>query len=359
MKEVKTNMPKISIIVPVYKTEKYIHRCIDSILNQKFQDFELILVDDGSPDKCPAICDEYSVMDNRIKVIHKQNVGVSAARNTGLDIAEGEYITFVDSDDWIEQEMYQSMMNTAMQYDCDVVMCDCVKDFSCHSEIYSHEIRAGYYNYEQLKKEYYPHLLMMENVEYPPTISNWLCVFRRKLLDINLGNPMQLYRNEKLRYVEGIRFSEDLLFGAQMMYNARSFYYMKGETYYHYCMNQTSATHTFVADKWNDYLRLYEETAQFFLKKMEYDFRKQTDLMLLFFVYNAIGDIQSTDVIQLDEKKYHVNEILNNCYVRNMFKRVRVWCVPISWKLKIITAMYKCRIGLNWLLKKGSEKWNH
>ena len=91
--------PKISCIVPVYNVEKYLRRCVDSILNQTFTDFELILVDDGSPDNSPAICYEYAVKDSRIKVIHKVNGGVSSARNVGLDVAKGEWICFVDSDD--------------------------------------------------------------------------------------------------------------------------------------------------------------------------------------------------------------------------------------------------------------------
>ena len=100
-------MPKISIIVPVYNVEKYLGKCIESILNQTFRDFELILVDDGSTDSSGKICDEYSLKDSRIKVIHKENGGLSSARNTGLDIAKGEYIGFVDSDDWIEMDMYE------------------------------------------------------------------------------------------------------------------------------------------------------------------------------------------------------------------------------------------------------------
>ena len=95
------NMKKVSIIVPIYNTEEYLPRCIDSILNQRYSNIELILVDDGSTDKSPKICDDYANKDKRIKVIHKTNGGVSSARNSGLDIASGEYITFVDSDDYI------------------------------------------------------------------------------------------------------------------------------------------------------------------------------------------------------------------------------------------------------------------
>ena len=95
------NKPRLSVIVPVYKVEKYIHNCVDSILNQTFSDFEVILVDDGSPDRCGEICDSYVSLDKRIKVIHQSNGGLSAARNKGIEIAQGEIIGFVDSDDEI------------------------------------------------------------------------------------------------------------------------------------------------------------------------------------------------------------------------------------------------------------------
>lgn len=103
--------PLISIIVPVYKVEQYLRECIDSIINQTYKNLEIILVDDGSPDNCGIICDEYSAKDPRIKVIHKENGGLSDARNCALNIASGEYFSFVDSDDWISTEMIQDMFN--------------------------------------------------------------------------------------------------------------------------------------------------------------------------------------------------------------------------------------------------------
>lgn len=101
--------PLISVIVPVYKVETYLHQCVDSILNQTYRNLEVILVDDGSPDGCPAICDEYAAMDHRVQVIHKENGGLSDARNAGLGAVTGEYVTFVDSDDWIEQNHISSL----------------------------------------------------------------------------------------------------------------------------------------------------------------------------------------------------------------------------------------------------------
>ena len=110
----KLEQPLISIIVPVYKVEKYLKRCVDSILTQTYQNMEVILVDDGSPDNCGAICDRYKETDNRVVVIHKKNGGLSDARNAGLDIATGEYIMFIDSDDFVEIDMMESMMVTHM-----------------------------------------------------------------------------------------------------------------------------------------------------------------------------------------------------------------------------------------------------
>ena len=102
-------MPKVSVIVPIYKVEKYLRQCIDSIINQSLKDIEIILVDDGSPDNCPKICDEYKKIDSRIKVIHKKNGGLSSARNAGMKIATGEYIGFVDSDDYVSKEFLEEL----------------------------------------------------------------------------------------------------------------------------------------------------------------------------------------------------------------------------------------------------------
>lgn len=114
-------MPNLSIIVPVYNVEKYLERCIKSILNQDYRDYELILVDDGSLDNSGPICDKYSKLDSRIITIHKKNGGLSSARNIGIRISKGEYIAFVDSDDWITKDMYSYMINLSKKYNADIV----------------------------------------------------------------------------------------------------------------------------------------------------------------------------------------------------------------------------------------------
>lgn len=116
-------MPKVSIIVPVYKVEKYLDECVESLINQTYSDFEIILVDDGSPDRCGLICDEWAVKDSRIVCVHKENGGISSARNAGLEHAAGEYIVFVDSDDYVDSKYLEILVSAMEESKADVVMC--------------------------------------------------------------------------------------------------------------------------------------------------------------------------------------------------------------------------------------------
>lgn len=114
---------KISVIVPIYKVEKYLRRCIDSIINQTFKNIEIILVNDGSPDNCPKICEEYKNKDNRIVIVNQENQGLSAARNSGIRIARGKYLVFIDSDDYIEEDMIEYLYEGIVKYDVDISCC--------------------------------------------------------------------------------------------------------------------------------------------------------------------------------------------------------------------------------------------
>ena len=123
----------ISVIVPIYKVEKYLNKCVDSLINQTYRNLEIILVDDGSPDNCPIICDDYANKDDRVKVIHKSNGGLSDARNAGMKVATGKYISFIDSDDYISLDFMETMLNTMILKEADIVECDIVK-FYDHSK---------------------------------------------------------------------------------------------------------------------------------------------------------------------------------------------------------------------------------
>lgn len=319
----------LSIVVPVYMAEKYLPKCLDSILNQTYTDVEIVLINDGSSDRSPQICDEYARKDRRVRVIHKQNAGVAVARNTGIEAANGEYVTFVDSDDWIEPTMYAQMMAIAKQYDCDLVMCDCVKEHHDRSEIYTHEIRSGFYDKTALMTEYYPHLLMMENVEYPATISNWLCLFKKE---------------KSPRYIEGIRYSEDLLFGAQLAYNADSFFYMKGKALYHYCMHDESVSHSFDLNKWSNYKALYNKTQEWVSSIPEYDFSHQLDLMLLFFFYNTTNELRYTNEVDQKKKKELYRQIIDDEVIKELFQKITISRLQIPTKQKILTVLHKYKV---------------
>ena len=117
----------LSVIVPVYKVEPYLHRCIDSIRNQTYKNLQIILVDDGSPDNCGKICDEYAELDARIIVVHQKNGGASAARNKGLRYAVGDYVAFVDSDDWIASTMYETLVRMIERNDLDIARCGIIE----------------------------------------------------------------------------------------------------------------------------------------------------------------------------------------------------------------------------------------
>lgn len=116
--------PKVSIIVPVYGVEKYIRQCLNSLLAQRYTPLEIIVIDDGSPDKCPEICDEYAQKNSNIILLHQANRGVGYSRNRGISIASGDYICFVDPDDWIEPNMISAMANAAIEQNADIVICD-------------------------------------------------------------------------------------------------------------------------------------------------------------------------------------------------------------------------------------------
>ena len=163
---------KISVIVPVYKVEPYLRKCLDSIVGQTYRNLEIILVDDGSPDNCGAICDEYAARDERIKVIHKENGGVASARNAGLAMANGDYIGWIDSDDWIETDMLEFLLEGAQRHGADIAVCGRV-------EVYpTRQVPLGWENEKILDAEQAIGFLLEDDL-----LRNYLCdkLWRREL----------------------------------------------------------------------------------------------------------------------------------------------------------------------------------
>lgn len=207
--------PKISIIVPVYKVEKYLRRCLDSIVAQTFTDWECILIDDGSPDNSGKICDEYTEKDVRFRVIHQENKGVSAARNAGLDVANGEWIGFVDSDDWIDKETYEVAYNRAIKEGADLIQWGMIWEKKYTHKIIAHSEKIIY------------HIDVAE--DYEPSMCSKLV-------------SAKLIINNNIRYKENKKLSEDRLVSLQCYLAAQKCFSID-RCFYHYRVNQNSVTH--------------------------------------------------------------------------------------------------------------------
>lgn len=173
------NEELISIVVPVYNVEKYVRRCLDSIINQSYKELEIILVDDGSTDNSSVICDEYKEKDNRIKVIHKKNGGLSEARNVGIDIANGKYIAFIDSDDYISNDYFEYLYKLLIYNEADIAVCD--------YQLFSNKLK----NKKQKERiETFSSLGILEKMLYGNhnLISSWCKLYKKKLFD-NIRYP--------------------------------------------------------------------------------------------------------------------------------------------------------------------------
>ena len=237
---------KISVIIPVYKVEKYIKQCVDSVLNQTYRNTEVILVDDGSPDNCPLICDEYGKKDSRVKVIHKKNGGVSSARNAGMKEMTGDYFVFLDSDDYWNDLNFinEAVFEYLIPKNTEVLIFGYAKffedtniqtDYIDYSKTFSGETK-----YEQIKS-------LIENDMYQS--SSW-----------NKFIKSDLYRQYDLTFIHGI-ISEDIDWSARLLIFAKSFDVMK-KTAYIYRQNSQSITHTktkkHITDLKNNIIRIID-----------------------------------------------------------------------------------------------------
>ena len=218
-----------SVIVPIYKVEKYLKCCVDSILTQSFTDFELILVDDGSPDNCPQICDDYAKQDERVKVVHKQNGGHSSARRAGVEIASGEYLLFVDSDDYVSQDYLETFATPIKEKGADIVCVGEVVFSQANQKLRALCCKSGFYNREQMEREVFPYLL--EDV-YGKSISSSMCAkaFKKELIAPILSE-----------IDSRIIIGEDLVCSKICIYKAQSIYISEKNLYF-YRANPNSLT---------------------------------------------------------------------------------------------------------------------
>ena len=213
-------MPKLSVIVPVYNTEKYLRECVDSILAQTFTNFELILVDDGSTDGSGAICDEYAAKDPRVQVIHQQNGGITVARKSGVRVARGEYVTFVDSDDWIDKDMYRIMLT---EEPADIVICNMIRATSEGLFEIKCCVNPGKYDKRALIDRFYS-VMLFDFDRCQPAVHPSLC---NKLI------RCEIIRNVINHVADGITYGEDALCSYTCMLDAEKIHVMDQGLYYY------------------------------------------------------------------------------------------------------------------------------
>lgn len=243
-------MALLSIIVPIYNVAPFLRNCIDSIISQSFSDFELILVDDGSTDESGQICDEYAKADKRITVIHKSNNGVVSARKAGLRLASGKYVGYVDGDDWIDRDMYRYMIDNAVRYNCDLVMCD-VEHESYEKKsrnITGAMLETGYYSRRELEEKLFPIMLYSGTFYYfgiYPVI--WNKLFRRDLL---IKHQSAVFDN--------IRSGEDAACVYPYFLEINSMYFMKQQYLYHYRHSSIQMTATYDSASFERFKSLYK-----------------------------------------------------------------------------------------------------
>lgn len=332
---------KISIIVPVYNVEKYLSECLDSILNQLYKNIEIILINDGSKDNSGSICDEYAKKDKRIKVIHKENEGVSIARNVGVKNASGDYIAFVDSDDTIDKKIYTNMIKVINETNSDLVMCRYKRVFNNGtSEIEEEPLREGIYDEKQIFNELILDMIGNDfsNMSKPLIMgSTCRCLYRKEIIDTyNIKFPV-------------IKIAEDMLFHLYYLASCNKVYVIN-EALYNYRYNDLSATKNYIHDLW-DILMYQLELVENALKRFDLLNDKSKERLVVNTIY-FISWCFKNECNPHNPKKYkkiikQMKIISNN----SKFKEVFTWknimkasfkerCIFICMKLKLYNLVY-------------------
>lgn len=305
------NTPKVSIIVPIYNVEKYLDRCMDSLLNQTLKDIEIIMVDDGSPDRCPQLCDEYAKQDSRIKVVHKKNAGLGYARNSGLEIATGQYVAFVDSDDYVDTRMYEVLYNQAVSSQSDAVFCGLRREYYGHKYVNRQDVsQTTYFEGEDLKN------LCLDFIASAPYVkqerkyemSVWHSIYSLKVIN---DNKIRFYSEREI-------LSEDLPFQIDFFKVAKKVCFIP-DMLYIYCMNNAvSLTQSFSMKKFYCCLNLYH-TLKHKVGEMDQNQERLNRFMIGYirgFSYHLISQN-----IPFKKKREFMNEIISN----SIWKEIQVY----------------------------------
>ena len=338
----------ISIIVPVYKVENYLDRCVTTLLGQTYKNIEIILVDDGSPDNCPQLCDEYEKKDSRIKVIHKGNGGLGFARNSGLEVASGEYIAFVDSDDYVTEDMCEKLMSAAIKYHADIVYGSIYYD---ENGVIKQRSRAQHPIIwkDDAVKGFLLDLIAMKPEAKQDTIievSVWKAIFRRKIFD-----------DYHVRFVSEREFiSEDIIFDIDYISKAHSVVLIPDPVYY-YCTNPNSLSKSFRVDRFERTKIMYFEIK----RKLEelYEHRCVEERIDRYLIANARANMKSIvlhkSVIGKQAMYEAMASIYNDQTFRDVLDRYPIHRLPIKYLLIAFLMKKKCRILLCAIFGRGKH----
>ena len=329
--------PSVSIIIPIYKVEKYLKRCVESVLEQTLSDLEIILVNDGSPDQCPKICDEYAKEDSRIKVIHKLNGGLASARNDGMHIATGKYIFFLDSDDWLEKDGMQTLYETAEKYQVDFVRYRAIRsgwpgmeeNAPCMVEEIR-ELQEGLYDKKRIVNEIYPRLLATSQLTMGAIVGAWGSLYRTDFL-----------RENGLEFYEEVKFSEDLIFSANVVRAAEKFYFIDSPGVYHYFYNPNSISKSFREGRWDSCKSLIHYCEKDFANDTTYDFKRELYYLRWFCIMLALNERKYLK--GYSEKREYCKKLLNDPVIRRT--KLRLSYFNVTWKQKVVMILVRWKMS--------------
>ena len=312
----------ISVIVPVYKVEKYLRQCLDSLTAQTLENMEIVVVDDGSPDGCPAICDEYAARDARVKVVHKENGGLLSARKAGLAASKGDYIGFVDGDDWVEPDTFLNMYKAICDYSPDMVLSEFLCDYGDRVEPSGQCFEEGFYNRDRLEKEIFPRMLFGGRFySFGVNPNCWSKLVRRELIEKNL-----------IPVDERIRMGEDAAFIYPCLLDSQSAVCIKNSTYHYRITGQSMSTA--YDEKLKDiillpYKRLKEKNAA-----SDFDISSQLDYYLLYMVNFLLrNEAKKANAHSKQERRKVVENICADEDIRSAAAAVDMGKLPAHTKL--------------------------
>lgn len=306
--------PAVSIIVAVYNAERYLEKCVDSLVSQTLADLEIILVNDGSKDSSGALCDRYAAKDARVKVIHQENQGQTAARTAGLAIAKGSYVHFVDSDDWLAPEAEATMYAQAVEHDADIVTCDSVFHKATKEIPARQAFDAGIYDKKKLKSVIYPRMIYSGRFFYFGIYAAmWNKLFRRTLVTPHI-----------MSVDPAVRIGEDGLTTFASFLDARTVVVVKDLLYHYRDDNDTSLTRSYVREQFDSALLLIKYLREIAAKhKTAIDLGPQIDAYLAYNVRSIILEEFYYRIKKSYRKRYdYLRRIVSHPEVVKTFKRL-------------------------------------